>query len=442
MAIRFGMWSTILLLGSGHGLVMAWLLVRARANRLANRFLAALLVVVVLRVTPYTLGYAGFYDAFPWLSFAPLDWRLAMGPLLYLYVRQRFEPRLPARWGWHFAPALLEGGYYLIAFAMPLAWKDDWNDRVHVPWIVPLEIWAGHASLLGYWLASRARYQRWQRWLEQHSAAREEHRLDYLRRFLTALAAMTALQLGFDVAMALGVRLDYFDRFPLYLAFTGLVYYLGLEGWRHAEQRSPSLRASADEVAEVNEVNEVDEVDEATAPREGAAVEASPARDAAPAEMARGADAAEASGAGADGGLGVAASGRASPPEPRGAAARDWRELGQQWAARLAEAAWWREPELSLAEVARRLGTNTRYLSRAFNEGLGLSFSELINRQRVDEAKRRLAADADLGGARDGEILTMALDVGFASKASFNRAFKTYAGCTPSEYRAERRRSS
>jgi AraC-like DNA-binding protein len=60
----------------------------------------------------------------------------------------------------------------------------------------------------------------------------------------------------------------------------------------------------------------------------------------------------------------------------------------------------------------------------------------------VEAAKQQLAGDADGPGARDGAILALALDVGFASKASFNRAFKTYVGCTPSEYRAGRRAGS
>jgi AraC-like DNA-binding protein len=110
---------------------------------------------------------------------------------------------------------------------------------------------------------------------------------------------------------------------------------------------------------------------------------------------------------------------------------RDWRALGQRWAQRVMTDGWWKEPELALADVAQRLGTNTRYLSRAFNEGLGQSFSELINRQRVEEAKRRLVSD--------GEVLAIALEVGFSSKASFNRAFRAYAGCTPTEYRNAQR---
>lgn len=69
--IRFGMWSTILALTSLHGLVVAGLLTRVKANRQANRMLAALIVVMVLAMTPYTLGYAGCYDAWPWLTFAP-----------------------------------------------------------------------------------------------------------------------------------------------------------------------------------------------------------------------------------------------------------------------------------------------------------------------------------------------------------------------------------
>jgi AraC-like DNA-binding protein len=379
VGIKFGMWSTILLLGSAHGGLVALLLLRARYNRIANRCLAALLVAVVLLITPYTIGYAGFYDAYPWLSFAPFDWRLGFGPLIYSYVRlyvgQQREPAWPRHWAWHLAPAAVQGGYYAVMFAMPLAFKDDWDDRVHVPWVVPVETWATSVSLVAYWIAAQRVYRRSQRWLEQNSAAREEHRLTWLHNFLIALAAMVAVQLGFDLVKLAGIELNYFDRFPLYLAFTALVYYLGIEGWRNAERRVPSIEPEAAAVHPPAAVN---------AP---AAVAVTPGR--------------------------------------------DWTAQGKVWSAQILDAEWWREPKLDLAELARRLGTNTRYLSRAFNEGLGLSFSELINRQRIEAAKQRLTAE--------GEILAIALDVGFASKASFNRAFRTFAGCTPSEYRSQAR---
>ncbi len=426
MGIKFGMWSTILLLGSGHGIAMAWLLLRAPRNQVANRFLAALLLAVVLRITPYTIGYAGFYDAYPWLNFAPLDWRLAFGPLLYFYVRRRFEAELPKRWAWHFAPAALLGSYYLIIFCRPLEWKNAWDEQWHVPWLVPLEMWAGQLSLLTYWLASYLRYRGWQRWLEQHSAAREEYRLAFLHGFLLALAATAVVQLGFDVVTTAGVRVTYFDRFPLYLTFTALVYYLGLAGWRHADQLVPSLVASEPPAHQ-------------PAPSEPPAHQPAPsdppAHQPAPSDPAARPDEDQLELGTAPGPPSAADAGAAPvsvelPAEERAAGLeRDWAAVGQHWAERMAAAQWWREPELSLTELARRLGTNTRYLSRAFNEGLGVTFSELINLRRVEAAKLRLS--------QDGEILAIALEVGFASKASFNRVFKAVAGCTPSAYRAK-----
>jgi AraC-like DNA-binding protein len=60
---------------------------------------------------------------------------------------------------------------------------------------------------------------------------------------------------------------------------------------------------------------------------------------------------------------------------------------------------------------------------------LGQSFSEFINRQRIEAAKALLTGQAGM--------LEIAAQVGFGSKASFNRAFRAYAGCTPTAYRQQ-----
>lgn len=108
----------------------------------------------------------------------------------------------------------------------------------------------------------------------------------------------------------------------------------------------------------------------------------------------------------------------------------DWGELGERWRASTEAAGWWREPDLTLAELARRLGTNTAYLSRAVNEGLGMNFNAFVNRMRAGEVARRMQADPN---ARD--LLPLALDAGFSSKATFNRAFRSAYGVAPSQYR-------
>ncbi len=87
------------------------------------------------------------------------------------------------------------------------------------------------------------------------------------------------------------------------------------------------------------------------------------------------------------------------------------------------------DPDLSLATLARRLGTNTHHLSRALNEGLGLNFSSFIGRLRSETVATALRAD----DRRD--LLDLALEAGFSSKASFNRSFFATFATTPSAYR-------
>jgi AraC-like DNA-binding protein len=121
---------------------------------------------------------------------------------------------------------------------------------------------------------------------------------------------------------------------------------------------------------------------------------------------------------------------QASPPSPaEEVAGPDWVAQGERWREVIRTGGWWRETDLTLADVARRLGTNTSYLSRAINDGLNLNFNELVNSMRTEEVARRIDAG-------DGtNFLQLALDAGFNSKATFNRAFKAALGQSPSEYR-------
>ncbi|MCK7514990.1 MAG: helix-turn-helix domain-containing protein [Desulfobacterales bacterium] len=61
---------------------------------------------------------------------------------------------------------------------------------------------------------------------------------------------------------------------------------------------------------------------------------------------------------------------------------------------------------------------------------MGRSFTELVADYRVDEIKKRLS-DPD----ETANILNIAYDAGFGTKASFNRIFKDHTGLTPSEFR-------
>lgn len=100
------------------------------------------------------------------------------------------------------------------------------------------------------------------------------------------------------------------------------------------------------------------------------------------------------------------------------------------WASRVEAEGWWREEGLTLSQLAARLGTSERTLSRGLSEGAGCNFNTFINDLRVQAVMRAIA-----GGART-DLLSVALDHGFSSKASFNRAFLRHTGTTPSRWRA------
>lgn len=89
------------------------------------------------------------------------------------------------------------------------------------------------------------------------------------------------------------------------------------------------------------------------------------------------------------------------------------------------------DPDFSLAELAKLVGSNTRYVSQAINETKGEIFRSYINRFRIREARNRLTNDARYEHLT---IQSIGESVGFRSVSNFNIAFKKMTGMTPSLY--------
>ncbi|WP_291841737.1 helix-turn-helix domain-containing protein [Maricaulis sp.] len=88
----------------------------------------------------------------------------------------------------------------------------------------------------------------------------------------------------------------------------------------------------------------------------------------------------------------------------------------------------WREPRLSLADIARLAGGTTRDVSRAVNAGSGHSFSAYVNGMRIDAVDAMMADPA----YADATLLSLAFEAGFNSKSAFNRLYRELRGETPS----------
>lgn len=92
----------------------------------------------------------------------------------------------------------------------------------------------------------------------------------------------------------------------------------------------------------------------------------------------------------------------------------------------------YREPDLKVADLARRIGVAEHKLSQFISKGLGeKNFNQLLNRHRIAYACKRLAELDD-----DANILAISADAGFGSLGPFNRAFKSVVGVAPSVFRA------
>ncbi len=87
--------------------------------------------------------------------------------------------------------------------------------------------------------------------------------------------------------------------------------------------------------------------------------------------------------------------------------------------------------DLSLANVAREVGTNIYSLSRYFRKETGLHFVDYVCRVRVECAMSLIAENPS------ERIKAIFSESGFTSETHFNRVFLEWARETPSEFRKE-----
>lgn len=358
--LSFGWRTAVLTIVVIQLLAIAAGLCRVFANRVANRTLAALLVILAGILVPWLIGFAGFYDRWRWLTFAPFQMTLAVGPLIWLYVRSLVTGHWPSH-GWrHLIPAMAQAAFLTASFLLPLSIKDDWSDIAAQPYSITTDL-ATVAGLAWYGLTGLRLLDAYRVSLAAQRSDDHRFAARWLSRAIGATLVLLPVWAGYAIWDAVA-PIGYVGLMGLYLAIATFALYIGVEGWRHATLPFPHF----DDLA---------------------------------------------------------------VPEDAPTPSRDWRALGGLWAERVVAERWHCDPDLSLAILAQRLGTNTNHLSRAVNEGLGYNFSSFIARMRAETVAEALRAGST------SDLLDLALDAGFSSKASFNRAFLATFAETPSAYR-------
>lgn len=363
-------WVVIYAIGAAQAVLLALALAVRPVNRTANRTLAAWLAIVAVDLAVKALYLVDFA---PWLfkayRFVAL-FPFLYGSLFYLYVRA-----LTTGHGFGVRDFVHLAGFALaLALTFPVFLLDPAQTAAAAArlagrdWAPPVP-WYDDL-LFGYSLSYVvAALVR----LQHYRRRLRQRRSDADRRSLRWIRAMAIAQLVIWCIAATHwlVRVPGVDYFLIYGAVAAWVCVVG---WFSLGQPP---------VAEDDEPSQAD---------------AEPAADVAP----------------------------AADDDPR------FPEVEARLARLMADEALYREPALTIGQVARRSGYPEYLVSAVINRRLGDNFWEYINRQRVEAARACLA---DPGDTRT--ILEIAYASGFTSKSTFNAAFKRQVGQTPSSYRRQ-----
>lgn len=96
----------------------------------------------------------------------------------------------------------------------------------------------------------------------------------------------------------------------------------------------------------------------------------------------------------------------------------------------------YRDPQLSVKQLADGIALSVKDVSRVINERIGKNFMEFINAYRIADAKNLLANDITKN------IIEIVFEVGFNSKTAFYEAFKKETGLTPTAFRKQNQKSA
>ena len=106
-------------------------------------------------------------------------------------------------------------------------------------------------------------------------------------------------------------------------------------------------------------------------------------------------------------------------------------EIQERLTALMNEKKQYTDSLISVGKLAKLIGEPTYVISQVINEKMDATFYDWIAQYRVEEAKR-LMTDPKTSRYTVEQI---AEEVGYNSKSAFNKAFKKFAGQTPSEFR-------
>lgn len=408
-----------------QGLLLAGVLIFAGGGRrLANTFMAALVVAIGLSLLQNWLIRTGYFIDHPSLGLIipPLDF--AWGPLLYLYAYSLTNRSL----GWskilHFLPSLILMSSVFDFVLQPIGeqrntllylWSQhtdpDLHEQVSLTTAPLLKFWIDYhlqgslfsLQLGAYCFLILRQIQSHNHRMQQHFSSLETMNLRWLRTLALTCLLFIGVFLTFNRSQL--ILVGHFDVNALLPSIPYLFLVLLVYGTGAAAFFQPNIirgvSAAMDSDPNISQTKQPGDIVETAV--EPAAVSEPPAE--------------------------VAS--KPSKYERSGLSLQNAEDYKIRLMQKMQEEELYLDCELTLPDLAAKTGLTPHQVSQVLNGQMNQNFFSFVNNYRIQMAKSLLSNPE----TQNIPIVELAIEVGFKSKSSFYDAFKKATQLTPTQFK-------
>lgn len=391
MTINFSFNIVLLIIGIVIGLSTAAILLLANQNKKANIFLSMLVLISVGSLFHNFLLDAGIYNQKPGLYFLPVILSLGIGPLLYLYVNRLIglKPVKGFAISLHLVPLTAQFLFFLVSFLQNPDRKYEIYSQLYKPFVSPLQNIAVYISVSMYVYLSFKEIDFYKKQLNYFYSNQHHIALQWLQRLLFAFIFYYLLSIFFVIiSYSFNISENYFpsDFIRCFIIFIIAFFALRQNSLINIRENIRSVQTEENELQTTINIEERPAIE--TTKTENELTTEAPAKT---------------------------------------------KEINTGILNRIISVVedekLFLNEELTIADLANKIGYSTKTISYTINNGLNKSFSLFINEYRVNLFKERRSS----GKFNHLSIMGLAYDCGFNSKSTFNRIYKEITGSSPKE---------
>ncbi len=347
-----------------------------REERLPDTLMGFIMFFLGMEIQDYTFGFAGINVLWEELNGFPRYFHIAFAPTIYFYLKAltNRDFKLDKKLAWHYLPYAI---YFFSNLAVFLMGSEVVNKvekfryAYNINGLEYIAIWISYGI---YFYLSLKLYKGYRTWLVNFYSETESIGLIWVRNFIYLIIAGEVFRLIWHLIDLMLGDLPFEQDWWWHLFTVGIIVYVAIRAYyQHAEIRL-----------------QYHPQDESTLP--------------------------------------VDPINSQNPSNP--SVNPEWTILKSQILVLFEQDKIFLDPNLSLGDLALRLKTNTSVLSAAINQSFYKNFNDFVNQYRIDEFLRNIKDPQN----SHLTLLAVALDSGFNSKSTFNRAFKKMMGTSPREF--------